>query len=385
VVFSHHDTRRFEVNRSSMRRALVPTVAALALGFGLTACGAGNETPSGDSTSDGAGSLSGTIAGGGSSAQEKAQGVWRAKFQGDNPDVTITYDPVGSGDGRQNFISSAYAFAGSDSYLSDDEGELADAKTRCGGEDPIEVPAYVSPIAVAFNLPGVDSLNLSAKTVGQIFSGKITKWNDPAIAADNAGVKLPSTAISPVHRSDDSGTTKNFTHYLSQAGEGSWTADPDGVWPLKGGEAGDGTSGVVAALTGGEGTIGYADDSAIKETDLGVASIKVGSAFNAPSAEGAAQVVAESPAAEGRPAVDMAIDVDRTTTEAGAYPLLLTSYLIACQHYDDATQADLVKGFLTYILSADGQQAAADEAGSAPLDTKVAAKATTIVAKIAAK
>jgi len=370
------------VKRTSFRGAVVPTVAALTLGFGLAACGAGNDSGNTDGTGSG---LSGELAGGGSSAQDKAQQAWRAAFQTDNPDVTITYDPVGSGDGRQNFISSAYAFAGSDSYLSDDEGELADAKTRCGGEDPIEVPAYVSPIAVAFNLPGVDSLNLSAKTVGQIFSGKITKWNDPAIAADNAGVKLPSTAISPVHRSDDSGTTKNFTDYLSQAGEGSWTADPDGVWPLKGGEAGDGTSGVVAALTGGEGTIGYADDSAIKETDLGVASIKVGSAFNAPSAEGAAQVVAESPAAEGRPAVDMAIDVDRTTTEAGAYPLLLTSYLIACQHYDDATQADLVKGFLTYILSADGQQAAADEAGSAPLDTKVAAKATTIVAKIAAK
>ncbi len=371
------------MKRTSFRGAVVPTVAALTLGFGLAACGAAND--SGDSNGGDDSGLSGELAGGGSSAQDKAQQAWRAAFQTDNSDVTITYDPVGSGDGRQNFISAAYAFAGSDSYLSDDEGELSDAKERCGGEDPIEVPAYVSPIAVAFNLPGVDSLNLSAKTIAQIFAGKITKWDDAAIAADNKDVELPSTAISPVHRSDDSGTTKNFTDYLSQAGEGAWTADPDGIWPLKSGEAAEGTSGVVGALTAGEGTIGYADDSAIKETDLGVASIKVGTEFNAPSAEGAAQVVAESPAAEGRPAVDMAIDVDRTTTESGAYPLLLTSYLIACQHYDDATQADLVKGFLTYILSADGQQAAADEAGSAPLDTTVAAKATGIVEKIAAK
>ena len=125
----------------------------------------------------------------------------------------------------QNFISGAFAFAGSDSYLSDDEGELTDAKSACGGEDPIEVPAYVSPIAVAFNLEGVDSLNLSAKTIAQIFDGKITKWNDPLIANENEGVDLPDTTISPVHRSDDSGTTDNFTDYLSKAGEGAWSYD----------------------------------------------------------------------------------------------------------------------------------------------------------------
>jgi phosphate transport system substrate-binding protein len=370
------------VNRTSFRRALVPTAAALTLGFGLAACGAGNADSSSGGASDSG--LSGNLAGGGSSAQDKAQQAWRAGFQTDNPDVTITYDPVGSGDGRANFISGAYAFGGSDSYLTDDEGELAAAKKHCGGEDPIEVPAYVSPIAVTFNLPGVDSLNLTAKTVAEIFDGKITKWNDPAIAADNDGVDLPSTTITPVHRSDDSGTTANFTDYLSKAGEGAWSYDPDGVWPIKGGEGGDGTSGLIGAVTDGEGTIGYADDSAVKGTDLGVASLKVGSAFNAPSPDGAAQVVAGSPTVKGRPSVDMAIDVDRTSTEAGAYPLLVSSYLIACQHYD-ADQADLVKAFLSYIVSGPGQQAAADEAGSAPLDTAVQTKAAGIVGAIAAK
>jgi phosphate transport system substrate-binding protein len=370
------------VNRTSFRRAFVPTVAVLSLGFGLAACGAGNADNSGSGSDSG---LSGTLAGGGSSAQDKAQQAWRAAFQTDNPDVTITYDPVGSGDGRANFISGAYAFAGSDSYLSDDEGELSDAKATCGGEDPIEVPAYVSPIAVAFNLPGVTSLNMSAKTIAQIFDGKITTWNDPAIAAENKGADLPSTPISPVHRSDDSGTTKNFTDYLSQAGEGAWSYDADSLWPITSGEAAEGTSGVVGAITDGEGAIGYADDSAVKDTDLGVVSVKVGSAYNAPSADGAAKVVAISPRTEGRPDVDMAIDIDRTTTEAGAYPVLLTSYLIACQHYDDADQAALVKGFLSYIVSSAGQQAAADEAGSAPLDSKLSGEASTIVAAIAAK
>ena len=126
-----------------------------------------------------------TLDGGGATSQAKAQGVWRAGYQ-DDSGVTVNYDPVGSGTGRENFISGAYVFAGTDSYLNDDEGELSAAKERCGG-DPIEVPAYVSPIAVAFNLEGVDSLNLSAETIANIFNGKITKWNDHAIAADNAG------------------------------------------------------------------------------------------------------------------------------------------------------------------------------------------------------
>ena len=371
------------MNPTSLRRALVPTVAALTLGFGLAACGAGNEEPSGDGT-DTASGLSGTLAGGGASSQEKAQGVWRAAFQTENPDVTITYDPVGSGDGRASFNSGAYLFAGSDSYLNDDEGELTAAKERCGGEDPIEVPAYVSPIAVAFNLPGIDSLSMSAETIAKIFSGEITKWNDPAIAEDNDGVDLPDTDIATVHRSDDSGTTKNFTDYLSKAGGGAWTADPDGLWPDKlKGEAAEGTSGVVGVITDTEGMIGYADHSATE--GLGVVSIEVGSEYNAPSAEGAAKVVAISERESGRPAVDMAINIDRTTTESGAYPLLLTSYLIACQHYDSADEAALVEGYLSYIVSAEGQQAAADEVGSAPLESSIQTEAAGIVGAIAAK
>jgi phosphate transport system substrate-binding protein len=361
-------------NGHAIRRAIVPGIAALTLL--VAGCSAGNET-----SSNGSG-LQGTLNGGGSSAQEAAQGAWRAGYQKQNSGVTVNYDPVGSGTGRENFISGAYNFAGSDSYLSTDAGEIDKAKQRCGGEDPIEVPAYVSPIAVVYNLPGVDTLNLDAKTIAEIFDGKITQWNDPAIAALNGGASLPSTKITPVHRSDESGTTANFTDYLSKAGGGSWSYDPDSVWPIKGGESAEGTSGLVGAVSDGEGTIGYADDS--QAGNLGVANIKVGSEYAAPSAEGAAKVLALSKPVSGRPAVDMAVDVDRTTTESGAYPLILVSYLIACQHYGDATTADMVKGFASYIVSTTGQQAAADTAGSAPLDSNVQQKAAAIVAKIAA-
>jgi phosphate transport system substrate-binding protein len=374
------------VKSLTIRRAIVPGLAAIALA--LSGCGAANDSGDdssndGGDSSSGAGSLSGTLNGGGSSAQEAAQGVWRAGFQGDNSGVTVNYDPVGSGTGRENFISKAYSFAGSDSALSTDEGELDAAKARCGGEDPIEVPAYVSPIAVVYNLPGVDELNLEPETIAGIFDEKITTWNDPAIAADNPDADLPDTAITPVHRSDDSGTTKNFTDYLSKAANGAWTYDADSIWPKQSGEAAEGTSGLVAAVKSGEGTIGYADES--QAGGLGIAAIGVGEEFNKPSADGAAMVLANSPRTEGRADVDMAIDIDRTITDSGAYPLLLTSYLIACRHYDDANEAALVKGFLSYAVSDAGQQAAAEQAGSAPLDADLASEASDIVSKIAGK
>ncbi|MDO7867871.1 phosphate ABC transporter substrate-binding protein PstS [Nocardioides jiangxiensis] len=366
-------------------RRVVPAVAALALGVSLTACGSNDDaTTNPTGASNDVASLSGELNGAGSSAQEKAQGAWATGFQGlTGGNVTVNYNPVGSGDGRTQFNQGGVDFAGTDSYFKDDEGELSAANKRCGGEDIIEVPAYVSPIAVFFNVPGVKTLNLDSDTIAKIFDGKIAKWNDKAIADQNKDAKLPDLAITPVHRSDDSGTTKNFTDYLGKASK-SWKYEAADAFPVKGGLAAEGTSGVVASVSKGKGTIGYADDSALKGLDLGVASLKVGDSYNAPSADGAAKVVELSKAVAGRPATDMAVDIDRTTTEAGAYPAILVSYLVACQHYEDAAKADLVKGYLTYILG-DGQQAAADEAGSAPLTKAVADKALAIVAKIAAK
>lgn len=365
--------------RSTIRRGLVPGIAALALT--LTACGAGNEDSGSGSGSTDSG-LSGSIAGGGATSQENAQSAWRAGFQTDNPNVDITYDGVGSGTGRENFINAAYAFAGTDSAITDDDGELSAAKKRCDNQDVIQVPAYVSPIAVVFNLPGIDSLDLSADVIAGIFDGSITKWNDPKIAAENDGVDLPDTTIVPVHRSDDSGTTQNFTDYLEQAG--GWKYPNDDTWPsdISGGESADGTSGVVGLVTDNEGYVGYADNSAAG--DLGKVSIKVGSAYVAPGEEAAAKALAVSKLADGNAATDMAYDIDRTTTEADTYPLILVSYLLACPTYP-SDQADVVKSFLEYVVSDAGQQAAADAAGSAPLDPSVSEQATKILDGITAQ
>src|SRR5262245_27082384 len=202
------------------------------LAIGVAACGDDNDDSSGSGSSGS--SVSGELAGAGASSQEAAQEAWIAGFQDSNPDATISYDPVGSGGGREQFIAGGVAFAGSDSALSDDEGELTKATDRCKPGDLVQIPAYVSPIAIVFNLEGVDSLQLSPDTIAGIFAQEITKWNDPAIAKDNPDADLPDTDITPVNRSDESGTTANFTDYMSATAPKVWTYEPDGVWPVKG-------------------------------------------------------------------------------------------------------------------------------------------------------
>jgi phosphate transport system substrate-binding protein len=366
-----------KLNRFSM------LAAALAAGsLALTACGGSSSPDAGSTSSDSPSTagLSGSLNGAGSTAQQAAMAAWQAAFQSANPDVTVNYDPVGSGGGREQFLAGgAILFAGSDAALKDDE--LAKSKTRCaGGTGAIDLPVYVSPIAIAFNLPGVTSLQLTADTIAKIFNGKIKKWDDAAIKADNSGVKLPSTAITPVHRADDSGTTQNFTDYLSKAATSSWTYPAAQTWPVKGGEAAQGTSGVVQAIKQGKGTIGYADESQVG--DLGKAKVKVGSAFVEPSADTAAKAAELSTPTAGRPAGDLSIDVARTTTEAGAYPVILISYQIVCQQYAKASEGALVKAFETYVTSAEGQDAAAKAAGSAPLTDALRTKVTASIALI---
>jgi phosphate transport system substrate-binding protein len=235
------------------------------------------------------------------------------------------------------------------------------------GSGIIELPTYISPIAVIFNIEGVDALNLDAAAIAGLMAGTITNWNDPAIAALNEGVTLPDLAVTPVHRADDSGTTENFTDYLFQAAGDVWTSEPDGVWPLSTGEAAQGTSGVVSAVAGGNGTIGYADASRAAEEGLSTAAVKVGDEFVEYSPEAAAAIVDASPLEEGRGEGDLAIELQRTSDEAGVYPIVLVSYMIACQEYADAAVAPIVKGYLQHVASAEGQDAAAEAAGSAPI------------------
>ena len=356
---------------TSIRRALVPGLAAIALA--LTGCSAANESSSSEETDSG---LSGTLSGGGASSQEAAQNAWRAGFQEANPDVEVNYDPIGSGGGREQFISGGYPFAGSDDYLSEEEDEVSGAEDRCGG-DYVEVPNYVSPIAVIYNVDGVDELNLSPETLAGIFNDEITTWDDPAIQEDNPDADLPSEDITAVHRSDESGTTGNFTNYLGTVAESDWPHGSVEEWPIKAGEGGNGTSGVVSAVENGTNTIGYADAS--QAGDLGTANIKVGDEYVAPTAEAAAQILQVSPRVEGRGESDLAFDLDYTTEESGTYPIVLTSYLIGCASYDDAEEGELTKAYMSYILSDEGQQTAAENAGSAPLPSDIAEEAQGIV------
>ena len=342
------------------RFAQLGAVAAVAT-LALAGC-ASNESNGGSASEEPMEStLSGTIGATGASSQTAAQEAWVANFQTANPDVTVNYEPTGSGTGRENFIAGASNFIG-------------------GSAGIVEIPVYISPVAVAFNLEGIESLNMTADVIAGIFAGQITNWNDEAIASLNDGVELPDLAISPVHRSDDSGTTETFTSYLSAAAPSVWTYEPDGEWPIEGGEAAQGTSGVVDATRNGSGTIAYADASQVG--GLGTVSVGVGGEFVPYSAEAAAMIVDSSPLQDGRTEGDIVFDIDYATEEAGVYPIALVSYEIGCVEYEDANVAELVSAYFTYIASPEGQDAAAENAGSAPISDSLREQVNAAIALI---
>ncbi|MGP9681440.1 MULTISPECIES: phosphate ABC transporter substrate-binding protein PstS [unclassified Brachybacterium] len=367
----------------NVRKNKFVSLAALGLigGIALSACGgsSGSESDGSDGGGAAAGGgyaeLTGNLAGSGASSQQNAQTAWTESFMGltqaDGGDLTVTYDPTGSGTGREQFLSGQVKFAGTDAAL--EEEELAASAEVCNGEQAFDLPVYISPIAVVFNIEGVDSLNLSPEVIGAIFAGDITNWNDPKIAADNPDATLPDLAVVPVHRSDDSGTTENFTEYLSETAPDAWTHGPIETWPIKGGQSGDGTSGLISTVEGGNGTIGYADAS--QAGNLGTAAIKVGDEFVEYSADAAAKAVDVSPRAEGREEHDIVVDLDRTTEEAGTYPIVLVSYLAVCGSYADSAEGNAVKSYASYLVSEEGQKVAAENAGSAPLSSEMSAEA----------
>jgi len=354
--------------------AAAALVTATALAF--AGC-ASNETSAAGSTSASGGSQ--TLTGVGSSAQKAAQEKWVATFQTANPAITVNYSPDGSGAGRTQFIAGAANFAGSDRPLKDEEMGAGTFAGCAADSSALNLPVYISPIAVIFNVDGVKDLTFDTDTIAGIFSGKITKWNDAAIAKTNPGVTLPDANITAVHRGDDSGTTNNFTDTLNKTSPTVWTQPAADTFPADfGGEAASGTSGVIQAVSGGSNTIGYADASAAK--DLGKASILVNGKALQPTAEAAASILDHSKTVAGRDANDLAYTLDRTSE--GVYPAVLVSYAIVCQTYKDAAVGALVRDYLGYIASADGQSAAATAAGSAPLSTALQAKVKTAVASI---
>ncbi|MEM8620815.1 MAG: phosphate ABC transporter substrate-binding protein PstS [Actinomycetota bacterium] len=317
--------------------------------------------------------VSGTLIGAGASSQAAAMAGWQAGFQSVETDATVEYDPIGSGGGREQFLAGGTSFAGSDAFLDDEE--FAESINTCAGEQgAINLPHYISPIALPYNLPSIEgsTLNLTPELIAGIFANEITNWTDAAITEQNPDIELPDLAINPVHRSDDSGTTENFTDYMSQTAPDIWTYGAIEPWDSEGPGGGEGapqTSGVVAAVGAGEGSIGYADASQIGE--LPAAAVGVAGEFVEFSPEAAGRIVDSSERVAGRSDFDFAIEVNRNPTTADTYPIALVSYHIVCLEYEDQDTVDLVKAFMAYVGSDAGQAAAAESAGSAPISSVV--------------
>jgi phosphate transport system substrate-binding protein len=359
------------------------TAVALAAGaLLLTACGSDDNTSTGPgddtaaaSPSGDAACFSGTLNAEGSSAQQNAIDEVIANYTATCTDATINYNPTGSGAGVEQFNNGQVDFAGSDSALKDDEGEVAAAKERCGGNDARNIPLVVGPLALAYHVPGVDTLVLTPEVASKLFKGDITKWNDPAIADLNKDAKLPNSEIKVFFRSDESGTTENFQKYLAVAGGGAWTDEPSKVWPGAG-EGREKSSGVADGVKTTEGSITYVEWSYAKDNNLGIAQVDNGSGPVELTGEAVGKAIASAKSVgTGN---DLRLELDYATKTAGAYPIDLVTYEIACSKGLPADKAESVKKFLTFFSST-GTQASLEELGYAPLPSEVQTKVAAAV------
>jgi phosphate transport system substrate-binding protein len=364
-------------------RHVALTSVVLAGALALTACGSDSNDNSSDSSSSadaGSSSVSGTLNGEGSTAQQNSIEKAISTFGDDNPDATVNYNATGSGAGVKQFNAKQVDFAGSDSALSttavDGAVEADQAKARCGGNDAWNLPMSVGPIAVAYNVPGLDKLILTPSVTAQIFLGKITTWNDPAIAKINPGVTLPSDPIKVFFRSDESGTTQNFEKYLQGAAPADFTAEPSKVWAGKIGEGrakSDGTSQGVKSTKGG---ITYVEWSFARDNKLGVAQIDNGGGPIELTGDSAGKAIeAATPAGTGN---DLRLKLDYATKAAGTYPIVLVTYEIVCSKGLDSSKTPLLKAFLKSFASTSTQASLAD-IGYAPLPASIQAKVTTAI------
>ncbi|MGI5213118.1 phosphate ABC transporter substrate-binding protein PstS [Plantactinospora sp. CA-290183] len=359
------------------------TIACLALATALavSACGSDNNEPTevAGSGSAAADCATGTINAQGSSAQKNAVDEWRKAYQQKCSGSTINYEPSGSGAGIQAFLAGTADFAGSDSALKEDEQPKADAK--CPDGKAIHLPMVIGPVAVAYNVSGLDNLQLKPATLAKIFAGTVKKWDDAAIKADNPGVTLPSTTIQTVHRSDESGTTDNFTDFLGKTAAADWTFGKGKAWKAPGGTGAAKSDGVASAIKQADGSIGYVEWSYAENSALKMAKIGNGAGeFAELTAESAGKTIAGAEVTgQGN---DLKMSIDFNTKEAGAYPIVLVTYEIVCDKGLAADKLALVKGFLGHAASTEGQ-AALTELGYAPLPEAVRTKVEAAVKALA--
>src|SRR3954447_26888349 len=351
----------------------IPVLAAVsALALGVAACGSDSNSSGATSTAGSGASksaqLGGTLNGAGATFPQPVYQEWAARFQ-EKYGTTVNYQGIGSGGGIAQFTAGTVDFGATDSAMKDEEITAAKAK----GE-PVHIPTVMGAVTASYNLDGVKSgLKLDGATLADIFLGKITTWNDPKIASANAGVSLPASKITVCHRSDESGTTKNFAQFLANYSK-EWESGP-GVdksvkWPT--GTGAKGNDGVAACIKQNPGAVGYVEQAYALANSFTFASVKNKAGnFVAPTLE------STSAAGEG---LEIPEDLRISTIDAPgaqAYPITALTFLLAyqdiCKAGKDAQGAKRLKSFLEYA-EGDGQ-AVAGEISYAKLPDDLHAKA----------
>ena len=358
-------------------RSSAMMIVAMSGALALSACGTDATTAA--TTTSGAGASgcpTGTLKAEGSSAQKNAIEAAIKSYQSRCSGATVNYAATGSGAGIKQFIAGQVDFGGSDSALKDDEAKSAEA--TCGSP-AWHLPMVTGPVGIAYNLPSVPSLVLNADVAARIFLGQITMWNDPAIAALNAGVTLPATKISVFFRSDESGTTDNFTKYLKAVAGPSWTVDSGKKWNGTVGEGKPQNAGVATAAKGIEGSISYLEWSYITQNKLGLAKVDNGSGPVELTSTSVGKMV-ESATQKGT-GNDLSLTLDYATTVPGAYPINLVTYEVVCSTYKDPAKATLVTSFLTHF-SSDEVQKSLESLGYAPRPATISAKVKAGIAAV---
>lgn len=313
-----------------------------------------------------------TLNGSGSTLSKPYQETAIEEFKKIDKDVKINYGGGGSGKGRQDLADQVVDFAGSDSAYK--EADLAKIK---GGEI-LYFPILLGPITVSYNVPGVDKLQLSADTVAKIFQRDIKKWNDKAIATDNPGAKLPDLDIVVAHRADGSGTTQNFTEYLTLAAKSVWKLKSGSTveWPADT-QAGQGNGGVTQIVKSTKGAVGYVDLSDAKAAGITFASIKnQAGAFVEPSPASA------SAAGDGIEIKPNLLFSALNAKGAKSYPITCQTWVITYAKQTDAAKAAALKGYLKFLVK-DGQKLLG-EIDYAPLPAGLQEKALKQIEKIKA-
>jgi phosphate transport system substrate-binding protein len=290
---------------------------------------------------------------------------WFEQYQKLHSDVKINYGGGGSGAGISQLTNGTVDFGASDMPMKD--AQIAALKVK-----PLHFPTVMGAVVIIYNIPGVSSdLKFSPASVTGIFMGTIKKWNDPKLAADNPGVKLPGDEIIPIHRSDGSGTTFVFTDYLSKVSP-EWKskvgADTKVSWPVEG-LNGSGNPGVAGLVKQTPDSVGYVELIYAIQSKLNYGLIKNASgAWVKASLEGVTEAAAG--AAKTMPD-DFRVSITNAPGKA-AYPIATFTWLLIPAHFSDAAKGKALVGFLQWMLT-DGQKDCA-ELSYAPLPKAIIAK-----------